>query len=93
MNSHQILTCSDAFVRLHAPYADIDFTEFANVIKGVKASRASFVIQRGVRKHQAKTEEREVKLAKRQQATKLSKEELEKYAPRSVETWRCICVL
>ena len=32
---------------------DIDFSEFADVIKGVKAAKAAFVIERGVRRHQS----------------------------------------
>ena len=54
---------------------DIDFEEFANVIRGVKAHRASFAIQRGVRRHQAKVEGQSI--VARCAASKLTKAELD----------------
>ena len=56
---------------------DIDYDEFAKVVKGVKASRAAFIIERGVRRHQeAATKKR----------TKLTMEELESALRRALLT-------
>ena len=42
---------------------DIDYDEFANVVKGVKASRAAFIIERGVRRHQEAVTKKRTKLS------------------------------
>ena len=56
---------------------DIDYDEFADVVKGVKAAKAAFVIERGVRRHQDKS-------AKRIVYMKLGKAELEKCLRKSL---------
>jgi Ca2+-binding EF-hand superfamily protein len=50
---------------------DIDYSEFADVIKGVKASKAAFNLQRGVRRHQ-EAKLKKVLLTKDQLETRLA---------------------
>ena len=45
-----ILRCTARAIRPAG--GDIDYSEFADVIKGMKASKAAFILERGVRRHQ-----------------------------------------
>lgn len=55
---------------------DIDYSEFADVIKGVKAAKAAFVIERGVRRRQSRKQGEMVPMPARRK--RLGKRELER---------------
>ena len=52
---------------------DIDYSEFADVVKGVKASKAAFVIERGIRRRQSRKLLNAIELEKRFGAALLKK--------------------
>ena len=62
---------------------DIDYSEFADVIKGVKASKAAFILERGVRRHQAAAK-RKVLLTKAELEAKLGQALLAKGSPKDM---------
>ena len=62
---------------------DIDFSEFADVIKGVKASKAAFILERGVRRHQ-EAKAKKVLLTKPEFETKLGAALLKQGSPKEM---------
>lgn len=65
---------------------DIDFSEFADVIKGVKASKAAFNLQRGVRRHQ-EAKQKKALLSKAELEPKLAACLLQQSPKDMVATW------
>ena len=65
---------------------DIDFSEFADVIKGIKASKAAFNLQRGVRRHQD-AKKKKVLLTREELDAQLAANLLQQSPKAMVETW------